>query len=110
MAEGLSTSCLMLVAVPPFYIKQHGHKGDIMKTIQLTDAQIYHLRHAIEYYKTGQDDLLEQNKKTLAFNKKHYPNNVDDYGYKIDNLQIKQWIRELVGCQKCLDNVYDKLS
>ena len=31
-----------------------------MKTIQLTDAQIYHLRHAIEYYKTGQDDLLEQ--------------------------------------------------
>jgi len=81
-----------------------------MKTIQLTDAQIYHLRHAIEYYKTGQDDLLEQNKKTLAFNKKHYPNNVDDYGYKIDNPQIKQWIRELVGCQKCLDNVYDKLS
>ena len=40
-----------------------------MKTIQLTDAQIYHLRHAIEYYKCGQDDLLEHHKETLAFNK-----------------------------------------
>ena len=81
-----------------------------MKTIQLTDAQIYHLRHAIEYYKCDQDDLLERHKETLAFNKKYYPNNVDDYGYKINNPKIKQWIRELVGCQKCLNNVYDKLS
>jgi hypothetical protein len=35
---------------------------------------------------------------------------VDDLGYEIDNPEIKQWIRELVGCQRCLDNVYDKLS
>ena len=42
-----------------------------MKTIQLTDAQIYHLRHAIEYYKCDQDDLLERHKETLAFNKKY---------------------------------------
>jgi hypothetical protein len=81
-----------------------------MKTIQLTNAQIYHLRHAIEYYRCNQEDLLERHKKTLIFNKKHYPNNVDDLGYEIDNPEIKQWIKELVGCQRCLDNVYDKLS
>jgi hypothetical protein len=81
-----------------------------MKTIQLTNAQIYHLRHAIEYYRCDQEDLLRHHKETLAFNKKYYPNNVDDYGYKINNPEIKQWIKELVGCQRCLDNVYDKLS
>ena len=81
-----------------------------MKTIQLTDAQIYHLRHAIEYYRCDQDGLLKHHKETLANNKKWYPNNVDDYGYKIDNPKIVQWIRELVGCQKCLENVYDKIT
>jgi len=84
--------------------------GNTMKTIQLTDAQIYHLRHAIEYYRCDQDGLLEHHKKTLAFNKKHYPDDVDERGNKTNNAELKQWIAGLVGCEKCLGNVYDKIT
>ena len=81
-----------------------------MKTIQLTDAQILHLRHAIETYRCNQDDLLERHKETLAFNKKHYPDGVNEHGYKTNNTELKQWIKELVGCERCLGNIYDKIT